>query len=180
MKKIAVFLGASYGNDSIYKQKAEELAQKIVEKGYTLVYGGSKTGLMGVLAKKVHELGGNSIGVTSENLIEEMIEPKYVTELYKVPNIDLRKRMMIDKADCVLCLPGGTGTLEELAQVLSWNKLNLTNRPMVLYNINQYYDGLYDWMTNGCNQGFVKKEEFNRLAKLENVNHIFDWFEKEM
>lgn len=180
MRKIAVFLGASLGNDEIYKQKVEELGQKIVDYGYTLVYGGSKTGLMGLLAKKVHASGGKSIGVTSENLIEGMIEVQYVDELYKVPNIDLRKKMMIDKADCVLCFPGGTGTLEELAQVLSWNKLSLTNRPLVLYNVNGYYEHLYQWMLFGYREGFVKKSEFDRAKLLGNIDGIFEWLEKEL
>ncbi len=116
---ITVYLGAREGNDPILSEKVGELGRWIGENGHTLIYGGSKVGLMGKLAVSVIEAGGKAIGVEPEFFVRDFLQYDGLTELIVTKDMSDRKAKMIDLGDAFIAFPGGTGTLEEIAVVMS-------------------------------------------------------------
>ena len=139
---ITVYLGANKGNDDSLERAAKELGQWIGDSGHALVYGGSKTGLMGILAEGAVESGGKVTGVEPEMFIQSEVQYDGVTELIVTKDFPERKRKMIELGNAFIAFPGGTGTLEEIAEVMSQIALQQLDAPCILYNLNGYYDGL--------------------------------------
>lgn len=159
MKKMAVYCGASAGNNPIYAEKAKELGQWMVENDYHLVYGGGKVGLMGIVADTVLSGGNQAIGVMPTFLVEREISHKELTELYTVKNMHERKKKMIDLADVYLALPGGPGTLEEISEVVSWGRVGEHKNPCIFYNVDGYYDLLADFFNKMVETGFLTEKD---------------------
>ena len=139
---VTVYLGANTGSDPAFGQAAEELGKWIGESGNTLVYGGSSSGLMGLLAKSVLLSGGKVIGVEPRFFIEAGFQYDDITELIVTENMSERKNRMIELGDAFIAFPGGTGTLEEISEVMSRISLNMLNCPCILYDLNGYYGPL--------------------------------------
>lgn len=139
---ITVYLGANAGNDPALAQATAELGRWIGAGGNTLVYGGSESGLMGVLAKSALAAGGKAIGVEPQFFIDEGYEFDGLTELIVTRDMSERKAKMIELGDAFVAFPGGTGTLEEIAEVMSMVSLRQLDAPCILYNLNGYYDSL--------------------------------------
>lgn len=139
---ITVYLGANVGNDPALVQATAELGRWIGAGGNTLVYGGSESGLMGVLAKSALAAGGKAIGVEPQFFIDEGYEFDGLTELIVTRDMSERKAKMIELGDAFVAFPGGTGTLEEIAEVMSMVSLRQLDAPCILYNLNGYYDSL--------------------------------------
>ena len=139
---ITVFLGATEGNDPALREAVEALGAWIGASGNTLVYGGSKVGLMGALAESVLSSGGRVVGVTAECFADVSFSDGELTELIVAPDIPQRKRKMLELGSAFLAFPGGTGTLEEITEVMSRVSLKQLDAPCILYNLNGYYDGL--------------------------------------
>ena len=137
---ITVYLGALAGNDPSLADAVRELGSWIGESGNTLVYGGSKTGLMGEIAKSVLAAGGNVIGVEPQFLIDEGCQYEGLTELIVTADMTERKAKMIELGEAFIAFPGGTGTLEEIAEVMSKVSLRQLDAPCIWYNLNGYYD----------------------------------------
>lgn len=139
---ITVYLGASYGTDPALQEAVRELGQWIGQSGHTLVYGGSDSGLMGVLARSVMAAGGDTIGVEPQFFIDEGYELDGLTQLIVTQDMTERKTKMIELGDAFIAFPGGTGTLEEITEVMSKVSLKHLNAPCILYNLNGYYSSL--------------------------------------
>lgn len=139
---ITVYLGANEGNDPALRRAVEELGRWIGAKGHRLVYGGSKTGLMGALARSVLESGGQAIGVEPQFFMDAGFQYDGLTELIVTRDMAERKAKMIELGDAFVAFPGGTGTLEEIAEVMSMVSLRQLDAPCILYNLNGYYDSL--------------------------------------
>ena len=139
---ITVYLGANVGNDPALAQATAELGRWIGAGGNTLVYGGSESGLMGVLAKSVLGAGGKAIGVEPQFFIDEGYEFDGLTELIVTRDMSERKAKMIELGEAFIALPGGTGTLEEISEVMSLVSLKKLDAPCILYNLDGYYDSL--------------------------------------
>lgn len=139
---ITVYLGANEGNDPSLGQAVQALGQWIGRNGNTLVYGGSKTGLMGRLAKSALEAGGEVIGVEPQFFMDEGVQYEGLTELIVTRDMTARKEKMIALGDAFIAVPGGTGTLEEITEVMSKVALKQLDAPCILYNLNGYYDDL--------------------------------------
>ena len=139
---ITVYLGASYGTDPALQEAVRELGQWIGQSGHTLVYGGSDSGLMGVLARSVMAAGGDTIGVEPQFFIDEGYELDGLTQLIVTQDMTERKTKMIELGDAFIAFPGGTGTLEEITEVMSKVSLKHLNAPCILYNLNGYYASL--------------------------------------
>lgn len=158
MKTIAVFCGSSAGNDPIYVQQAKSLGEKLVAEGINLVYGGSTVGCMGAVADAVMEAGGKVIGVIPKKLVSVELAHEHLTELHVVDTMHERKALMADYADGFIALPGGTGTLEEWFEAITWAQLGYHKKPCGLLNINSYYTPLISLFDHMIEQGFVKRE----------------------
>lgn len=139
---ITVYLGAREGNDPALKEAVRALGAYIGENGHTLVYGGSKSGLMGVLAQAAMDRGGKVIGVEPQFFIDEGFEMEGLDELIVTQNIAERREKMIRLGEAFIAMPGGTGTLEEISEVMSKVSLHHLDAPCILYNLNGYYDSL--------------------------------------
>lgn len=140
--KITVYLGANTGNDPALSKAAKELGEWIGQNGHDLVYGGSMNGLMGILAKAVKENGGKVTGVEPQFFIDAGFLNDEVDELFVTQDMSERKKKMIELGDAFIAFPGGTGTLEEIAEVMAKVSLKHLNAPCILYDLNDYYEGL--------------------------------------
>lgn len=169
---ITVYLGANKGNDDSLERAAKELGQWIGDSGHALVYGGSKTGLMGILAESAVESGGKVTGVEPEMFIQSEVQYDGVTELIVTKDFPERKRKMIELGDAFIAFPGGTGTLEEIAEVISQTALEQLDAPCILYNLNGYYDGLKALLFHMIEMGLSTEERQKQIYFAENLVDI--------
>lgn len=156
MKSICVFCGANYNGDPVLKEAVELLAEVMVSKDITLVFGGGKVGVMGLIADAVLARGGKAIGVIPGFLMDKEVGHTGLTEMHIVENMHQRKQMMNDLCDGIIMLPGGFGTLEEFFEVLTWLQLGLHHHPVGVLNINGFYDNLLKQMDVMVEQRFLK------------------------
>ena len=168
IQSICVFCGSSAGSQEQYTTKARNLGLLFVEKGITLVYGGSNVGIMHVIADTMMQAGGKVIGVMPHTLIEREVAHKAITEFHVVETMAERKAVMDQLSDAFIAMPGGIGTLDELFEVMSWNQLELITKPVALYNVLGYYDQLLAFLDHSVNQRFVKPEHrINLIAESD-------------
>ena len=139
---ITVYLGSNEGNDPALKTAVRQLGSWIGENGHTLIYGGSKRGLMGELAESVLMAGGKVIGVEPQFFLDMGFEYDAITQLIPTKDMSERKAKMIELGDAFIAFPGGTGTLEEISEIMSKIVLGHLHAPCIIYNLNGYYDDL--------------------------------------
>ena len=174
MRKIAVFCGSSVGFDPIYKQAAIQLGNAFVKRDITLVYGGGKIGLMGVLADTILNQGGKVIGVIPELLKKKEVVDCNVTELIVTQTMSERKVVMSKLSDGYISLPGGFGTLDELFEGITMSQLHIEEKPNALLNTNGYYDHLLSQIERMIADGFVKSSNKELLIVSRNVEELID------
>lgn len=158
MKNICVYLGANFGNKGNFKKSLETLGKEIAEQGLTLIYGGSSLGMMGRLANTVKESGGTVIGIITRNLIDKEIPLKNLDELIVVDSMQERKKLMQLKSDSFIVMPGGLGTLEEAIETWNAIKIGELDKPIAFFNKENYFDKLFNFMSNCADNGFLKSE----------------------
>jgi uncharacterized protein (TIGR00730 family) len=163
MKAIAVYCGASPGADPRYADWARDLARALVERNIGLVYGGGNVGLMGVIADEVLRLGGEATGVIPRALLEREVGHAGLTRQFVVKDMHERKAMMSELADGFIAMPGGMGTLEELFEMVTWAQLGIHAKPIGLYNVNGFWDGLLAFVGHMVGQGFVRTQHAGLL-----------------
>ena len=166
---ITVYLGANEGNDYRLGEAVRELGDWIGTSGHVLVYGGSKSGLMGELAESVIETGGEAIGVEPQFFIDAAVQYEKLTELIVTKNMEERKTKMIELGDAFIAFPGGTGTLEEIAEVMSKVSLKHLEAPCILYNLNGYYNSLKELLEHMIEKGLSTKERQEGIYFAENL-----------
>lgn len=169
---ITVYLGASEGNDPSLRKAVEELGAWIGGSGNALVYGGSRAGLMGAVADSVLKAGGEVTGVTPEFFILNEIKHDGLTKLIVTRDMSERKNKMIELGDAFIAFPGGTGTLEEIAEVMSKVSLKHLNAPCILYNLNGYYDDLKALLDHMIEKGLSSKDRQEGIYFTENLEDI--------
>jgi uncharacterized protein (TIGR00730 family) len=155
MKRICVFCGSSSGARLIYVEVARAMGKALVKRGISLVYGGGRRGLMGMLADSVLEGGGQVIGVIPEAMSAREIAHHDVTELRIVHSMHERKAMMADLSDGFIAMPGGFGTFEEFCEIITWAQLGLHEKPCGVLNVEGYYDPLLGLFDRALADGFV-------------------------
>lgn len=163
MKKICVFCGSSMGYDPIYRKKAEELADYLIANDLTLVYGGADVGLMKILADRMLAKNKKVIGIMPTHLIEKEVAHLGLTEMIEVESMAIRKEKMLEISDAFIALPGGFGTLDELAEVLVLDQLKIIEKPMGLLNTKNFFDHLVRYFKLGVKEGFIRQEHLNNL-----------------
>ena len=162
-RRIAVYCGASFGDDGVYAQSASQMGKLLADYGIELVYGGGRVGLMGTIADSVMANGGKVIGVIPEFLATKEIAHENLTELHIVQSMHERKAMMADLSDAYIAMPGGFGTLEELFEVLTWAQLGLHQKPIGLLNTNGFYQGLLDFFEHLVTAQFISDDLRNAV-----------------
>ena len=169
---ITVYLGANEGKDATLKTAVRELGTWIGESGNRLIYGGSKSGLMGELAESVLQAGGEVIGVEPQFFIDMEYQYDEITELIVTKDMTERKTKMIELGDVFIAFPGGTGTLEEIAEVMSKVSLKHLTAPCILYNFNDYYDGLQTLLRHMTEMGLSSPERQEGIYFAKDLSEI--------
>ena len=169
---ITVYLGANEGKDPSLKTAVRELGTWIGESGSRLIYGGSKSGLMGELAESVLQAGGEVIGVEPQFFIDMEYQYDEITELIVTKDMTERKMKMIELGDVFIAFPGGTGTLEEIAEVMSKVSLKHLTAPCILYNLNDYYDGLQTLLRHMTEMGLSSPERQEGIYFAKDLSEI--------
>ncbi len=154
--RVCVFCGSSFGKNPLYKTAARTLGAALARKGLGLVYGGASVGLMGIVADAALAEGGEVIGVIPEALSDLELSHKGLSELHLTSSMHERKAMMADLSDAFIALPGGIGTLEETFEILTWSQLGIHSKPVGLMNVENYFDGLQQFLDHTVTEGFVK------------------------
>ena len=152
---LCVYCGSKPGTDSAYEQAAVAVGQWIARQGGQLVYGGGSGGLMGTVANAALQAGARVVGIIPKALVEKEWAHHGCTELHIVDNMHDRKRMMAERADAFLALPGGIGTFEELFEVWTWRQLGYHDKPIGLLNTAGYYDGLLKFLQTAVASQFM-------------------------
>ncbi len=177
-RRICVFTGSRHGARSEYAEAARRLGRELVARGYGLVYGGGKVGLMTVIADTVLELKGHVTGVIPSSLVSKEVAHLGLTALRVVDSMHERKALMAELSDGFIAMPGGIGTMEELFEVISWAQLGLHEKPCALLNVMGYYDPLLRFLDHGVEQDFIKPKHRELLLEESDPARLLDRFAK--
>lgn len=172
IKSVCVYCGSSSQSELIYQKAAFELGKALANAGIQLVYGGGQLGLMGLVADGVINHGGRAIGYITKSL--EHIEGghNHISELHVVDSMHTRKLKMSENADAFVILPGGFGTLDELFEILTWRQLEMHDKPLVIANINGYWDPLKVLIHNVVEHHFARPLDENLLIFVTTIEEI--------
>ena len=170
--KITVYLGASFGNDNRLADSVKELGEWIGGSGNSLVYGGSRTGLMGLLAESVLQAGGQVTGIEPKFFVDEEVQHEKLTELIVTEDMTQRKQKMIELGDAFIAFPGGTGTLDEITEIMALVGLEQLDAPCILYNINGFYDNFKMQLEHMIDLGLSSKEKLKGIHFAEDLDEI--------
>ena len=171
---LAVFCASSDGNDSEIYETAYEVGKIMAANKIRLVYGGSKLGLMGQVARGVMEHQGKVTGVIPDFLKTKEVVHTSLDKLITTQDMHERKLTMNELSDAFLTLPGGFGTFEELFEIVTWAQLGLHRKPIGLLNIGGFYDDLISMLNNMCSKGLLKKENLDILLVSDNFEDLLD------
>lgn len=170
IRNVAVFCASADGVSAVYRETAVELGRALARNGVGLVYGGSKVGLMQAVAQGALAEGGMVIGVIPTVLVELEVADTDLRELHVTDTMHTRKAMMGERADAFLALPGGFGTFEELFEVLAWQTLKLHAKPVLLLNVNGFYDGLLRFLDHCVAEGMLRAKNRAILLVADTVD----------
>lgn len=177
IKSICVYCGSGFGDDPVFAENAAALGRAMAERDIGLVYGGGNVGLMGTIAQSVLDHGGYVTGIIPEFLKsrEKLLEA--VQETIVVPDMHTRKRLMFEKADAFVALPGGIGTLEELVEQMTWAQLGRHTKPILMLNVKGFWRPLLNLLAHMRNEGFIRPGlELNYLV-AEQVQDVIPMLE---
>ena len=170
---IALYCGSRSGNKPIYQEKAIALAQGLAKQGFGLVYGGASIGLMGQVADSMISHGGEAVGVIPEFMLDYEIAHHQLTELHVVQTMHERKALMAERASAFVALPGGLGTFEEILEVATWGQLNQHQKPMMIYNVNGFYDALITQLDHAVEEGFLPPQHRAKVIICNHAEQIY-------
>ena len=177
LNTICVYCGSSDDVPAIYLEAARSIGTALAQRGYTLVYGGGSTGLMGTVADAVLVHGGNAIGVIPEQFHTPKLRHHRLDRLEVTPNMHARKARMAELADAFIALPGGYGTLEEFFEILTWAQIGLHTKPIGLFNFRGYYDNLLTFIGHARQEGFIFPEHEALFVHADDAEHLLDALE---
>jgi uncharacterized protein (TIGR00730 family) len=170
LRAVCVFCGSYTGDRPEHARAATELGEELVARGASLVYGGGRIGLMGVIADSVLAAGGTVTGVIPEHLVSHEVAHSGLTELRVVGSMHERKQLMFDLSDAFIAMPGGLGTLEELLEITTWAQLGLHAKPIGLLDVRGYFAPLVTLVERAVVEGFVAAENRGLLIVASDVS----------
>ncbi|MEX1218371.1 MAG: TIGR00730 family Rossman fold protein [Acidimicrobiales bacterium] len=172
LRALCVYCGSKTGLDPQNEVIAAELGRRMADAGVRLVYGGGTVGLMGVIADSVLAHGGEVLGVIPKGLFTTEIGHPGLTELREVGSMHERKAMMATEADAFLALPGGLGTLEELAEIATWSQLGIHSKPVGVLDIDGFWQPLLAFLESASQAGFIKPEHRDIIIPISKVENV--------
>ena len=170
MKRLAVYCGSATPADPRYIESARDVGRTLAARGIGIVYGGGRLGLMGAVADSALAAGGEVIGVIPQALVGLEVAHRGLSELHVVATMHQRKQLFTDLADGFLTLPGGTGTMDELWEALSWAQLGYHAKPVGLLNVAGFYDGLLRFVATMVEVGFVRAQHRDILIAADDLD----------
>ncbi|MBX9796290.1 TIGR00730 family Rossman fold protein [Sphingomonas sp.] len=172
MKRLAVYCGSATPADPVYIDGARHVGRTLAERGIGLVYGGGRLGLMGAVADAALEAGGEVIGVIPQALVDAEVAHRGLTELHVCRTMHERKQAFTDLSDGFVTLPGGTGTMDELWEALSWAQLGYHAKPVGLLNVAGFYDGLIAFTAKMIEVGFIRAQHADILIVADTIEAL--------
>ena len=172
IKSLAVFCGSKNGNNPLFANHAKQLGHILAEKNITLIYGGGNKGIMGAVANAVLEKNGKVTGIIPQLLTDREHSHHGITELIVVENMHIRKKMLYEKCDAAIILPGGFGTLDELFEMLTWNQLSIHSKEIYILNTAGFYDHLLAHAKKMQQENFLYDTIEDRITILSSPDEI--------
>lgn len=174
IKSVCVYCGSRMGKGKEYENLAHDLGERIADAGMNLVYGAGSIGLMGVVARAARDAGADVIGIIPEHLDAVEITQDGLAELHVTRNMHERKKMMFDRSDAFIVLPGGLGTLDETFEIMTWAQLSLHKKPIILLNHKGYWSPLLELVENVVREGFASEANAALLQVAETAEEAMD------
>ena len=175
---VAVYCGSRVGKNPIYEAAARKLGAALAENNMGLVYGGASIGLMGAVADTVISGGAHAVGVIPTFMLDHEIAHEGLSRLHLTDTMHTRKAIMAEYADAFITLPGGLGTLEEIMEIATWRQLYQHEKPMIILNINGFYDPLIEHLKHTADEGFMKQQDLERLVVCNDIDSAIDLLNK--
>lgn len=166
-RRLCVFCGSRTGTNHAHVEAAEKLGKLFLKENIGLVFGGGQIGLMGVISNTILKGGGEAIGVIPSGLAKKEVAHEQVSELHVVNSMHERKATMAGLTDGFIAMPGGLGTLEEIAEVLTWSQLGIHQKPCGLLNVDGFYDAFLDFLDHATGNGFLHTEQRQLIISEE-------------
>lgn len=174
MKRLAIYCGSATPADPLYLKAARDVGRTLAERGIGVVYGGGRLGLMGAVADAALAAGGEVIGIIPQALVDAEVAHRDLTELHVVPGMHERKKAFTDLADGFVTIPGGTGTMDELWEALSWAQLGYHADPVGLLNTAGYYDPLIQFWDRMGEVGFLRPQHRDLLIVADTLDVLLE------
>lgn len=174
VRSVCVYCGSHVGNDSAYASSARQLGVALAASEISLVYGGAKVGLMGIVADSVLEHGGRVVGVMPQQLVDREIAHGALTDLHVVSSMHERKQRMIDLADAFVMMPGGFGSWDEFCEAVTWSMLGLHGKTCGILNVNDYYAPFLAMIDRAVQDGFVRASTREAIVVSRDANDLIE------
>jgi|TARA_B100000497_G_C7685937_1_gene415747 uncharacterized protein (TIGR00730 family) len=174
IENISIFCGAHEGNNPIYAQEAKNIAEIIAKKGINVVFGGGDVGLMKIVSDTALDNGVKALGISLRSLYELELSNPRLDEVIVAETLLDRKDVFMQRSDAFIVLPGGVGSLDELAEVMASNQLGIINKPIGILNTAGYYDHLIAWMNKAVAEGFISDANFNELIITDSCEDLVE------
>lgn len=174
IENISIFCGAHEGNNPIYAQEAKNIAEIIAKKGINVVFGGGDVGLMKIVSDTALDNGVKALGISLRSLYELELSNPRLDEVIVAETLLDRKDVFMQRSDAFIVLPGGVGSLDELAEVMASNQLGIINKPIGILNTAGYYDHLIAWMHKAVDEGFISDANFNELIITDSCEELVE------
>jgi len=159
IQSVCLYCGSANEVPAHYKKTARDLSTALARRKLCIVYGGGHVGLMGIVADAALSAGARVIGIIPEHIRAMEVQHTGLTELHVVPDMHTRKRMMVERADAFIILPGGLGTLDEAFEIITWKKLKLHDKPIIIFNQDGYWDPLIKLIEHTVEEGFARPND---------------------
>jgi uncharacterized protein (TIGR00730 family) len=176
---LCVYCGSRPGQDPAFVAAAQAVGREIGRRGWQLVYGGGHVGLMGTVADATLAAGGQAVGIIPRKLMDREVGHRGLTELVVVETMHERKRIMAERADAFIALPGGIGTMEELFEVWTWRQIGYHDQPVGLLNVSGYYDALLSFLHTMTDAGFLGEAQRQVLCTDDDASRLLDRLESQ-
>ncbi|MFC0268919.1 LOG family protein [Kushneria aurantia] len=171
---ICVYMGSRSGHQPHWQAAAEAMGAAIAERGWRLIYGGGRTGLMGACASAALNAGGEVVGVIPDHLVAREVAHEGLTKLLRVPDMHTRKAQMAARSDAFIVLPGGIGTFEEFFETWTWRYLGLHQKPVGVLNHERFFDPLLQFLDNTVSAGFLDDTTRASLISADSCDALLD------
>ena len=172
IKSIAVFCGSKSGKNPLYIEQAALLGNYLAKEKIKLIYGGGSVGIMGAIANAVMQNNGEVIGIIPQLLVEWEQQHDTITELIVVEDMHVRKKVIYEKSDAVIILPGGNGTLDELFETITWNTLKIHQMKVFILNVAGFYNNLLAHLDTMFEEGFLYEDWRQRIIVCEDAEEV--------